>query len=177
MAPIDGVVLDESYDLVSTVGIADWWPYFFVPPRRLTELTIEGLGAYAGATITVTLSAYGEIVRWGALVPAFGKPLGKTQYNPRLGMRDYSRKNEDDLGNLTVVPGAFRKTNGYVVAVNNADLDDVFETLVEYRARPVLFLGSTRYAAMTVYGFLKDFEIAVPGPRVSYLNLNAESLT
>lgn len=173
----DQVVLDEVYDLVSTVGITHWHAYFFVPPRRLTELSIQGLGSYAGARLTIALTAYGEIAACGALVVGFGKALGGTMFNPRLGMRDYSVKSEDVFGNLTVFERAYRKTAAFIVAMRNADLDDVFETLVGARARPMLFLGSSRYAAMAVYGFLKDFEIAVPGPRVSYLNINAESLT
>jgi hypothetical protein len=173
----DQVVFDETIDLVSTVGITDWHPYFFTPPRRLSELTVEGLGSYAGARLTVTLSNYGDLAACGALLAGFGKPIGKTMYNPRLGMRDYSVKEEDAFGNLTVVERPYRKTAGFIVAVRNVDLDDTFETLVANRATPVLFLGSARYAAMAVYGFLKDFEIAVPGPRISYLNLNAESLT
>lgn len=175
--PSDQVVLDETYDLVSTVGITSWYAYFFVPPRRLTELSIQGLGSYAGAKLTVTLSAYGEIAACGALVSGFGKPLGGTMYNPRLGMRDYSVKSEDAFGSLFVVERPYRKTAAFIVAVRAADLDDVYETLVLSRAQPMLFLGSSRYAAMAVYGFLKDFELAVPGPRISYLNINAESLT
>jgi hypothetical protein len=175
--PSDQVVFDETFDLVSTLGINDWHPYFFKPPQRVTELTVQGLGSYAGGTLTVILENYGDLAACGALVAGFGEPIGKTMYNPRLGMRDYSVKDEDALGSLTVVERAYRKTASFIVVMRNSEIDSTFHTLVTNRARPVLFLGSANYAAMAIYGFLKDFEIAVPGPRVSYLNINAESLT
>lgn len=175
--PIDGIVRDQTFDLVSTVGVSDWWNYFFLPPRRLREKYVTGLGNYAGATITITLSDYGDLVSCGLCLPSFSRRLGGTRFGLQTGIVSYSVKQRDDFGNLVIVPREYAKTADFTIVVEGAFLDAVTEMLTDVRDTPVLFVGDDRYDTMKVFGFFKDFSDDFFSHKLSYLTLSLEGLT
>jgi len=174
---IEGVVYDETRALVSPSGITDWYAYFFEPIERLTDIVFEGLPPYANPTVDVVLEGAGETVACGALIAGLSKDLGGTQYGASLGIIDYSVKTKNDFGEYSIVERAFSRKASFAVFVENTLVDQVMRLLSDYRATPILYLGSTRFAASAVYGFYRDFSAVISFPDVSVLSIELEGLT
>lgn len=173
----DGVVYDRTFDLVSDSGISDWWAYFAEPIVRRTGLTVADLpGLYAGALVTIALSAPGETVACGLALLGQGRDLGGTQWGPQLGFRDFSVKADDGFGGQTVVERGFRRQMSANVVVQAGMVDELQRLFETYRATPILLVGDDAYDTMAIYGFIKSFQTVVSWPEVSFCTIDAESL-
>lgn len=173
----DGVVFDQTYSLVSSSGITDWWSYFFEPIERLTDLFVTGLPPYAGADVTVTVSDPGATVSVGTLVFGLSKNIGDAEMGASVGIQDYSRKDRDQFGNTIVVQRAFSKRGRFNVKVAAGEVDQTFNLLADYRAIPIVWVGATKYGVTLIYGFFRDFNIEIAYDTFSYCSLELEGLT
>ena len=64
-----------------------------------------------------------------------------TQYNTRLGIRDYSRKDTDEFGNTRLVKRANAKRTSLPLFLRPSRLDSVREILARMHGLPALWLG------------------------------------
>lgn len=174
--PIDGLVRNETYPLIDDTAIGDWWAYFYEPITRKTYLAITDLPPYAGATFTVRLSDPGASVKCGALVLGVVQDLGYTKWGARLGIDDYSVKKRDAFGNYSVVPRAFSRRASFDLWIENSRVDRLVDLLASLRATPTVFIGDERFGSMTVFGFIRSFEVTIPYPDISMWTLDTEGL-
>lgn len=72
---------------------------------------------------------------------------------------------------------AFARRASFVVVIDNDDLDEVTDLLASVRASPCLWVGSTRRAAATVFGFYNEFDIVIPYAYHSECSIDLEGLT
>lgn len=174
----DGLVYNQTFNLVSDSGITDWYGYFFEPIIRKPDLLVLDLPPYYSPTITVTISAdTGETVAIGALVLGQQKEIGGTEYGGKIGISDYSVKQQDSFGNYTILERAFNKKASFDVMVEAGFVDQLQNILAGYRAIPIVYVGSTYYNATVVYGFYKDFSITIAYPSYSVCSIDIEGLT
>ena len=175
--PVEGVVYDESFSLVSPSGITDWYAYFYEPIARVRDLVITDVPPYAGATVTVALTESGATVACGALVVGFSKRLGDTQYGAQVGIIDYSRKSADDFGNYVITERAYAKKASFPVMVPRGAVDEVANLLADFRATPALYIGSDQYGATAIWGFYRDWSTVIAYPDRSLLSIELEGLS
>jgi hypothetical protein len=173
---VDGVVYDRTKSLVSSSGITDWYAYFFEPIERLSDVVFDDIPPYAGATIEAKVAETGVTVGCGELVVGFSKKIGDTQWGPQLGITDFSLKDTDAFGNVTVAQRAFHKLGSFNLVVRNTYVDQLERLLSRYRATPILYVGDPDFTSMAVYGFFRSFQIVVPGPAASFCSLDVESV-
>jgi hypothetical protein len=173
----DGVVFDETFSLVSTNGITDWYAYFFEPIERLTDLYVGDMPPYANAVITVSIDDAGSSARCGALVMGLSKKVGETQYGISLGIVDYSRKETNTFGEIIVAERAYSKRANATVMVENGLVDQVLTLLATYRATPIVYVGSEIYGSTVVYGYYRDAAVEITYPNHSLLTIQLEGLT
>lgn len=174
---VDGVVYERTVSLVSTSGIDDAWSYCFEPIVRRHDLVLDDLPPYADATIDITLSAPGETVKCGNCIVGLSRSIGDTQRGTRIGIQDYSVKTRDAWGNYGVTERAYNKTASFTVQLDAGLVDEVSSLLAGYRATPIVYLGTTRYAATVVLGFFKDFYLEIAYATRSICTLEVEGLT
>lgn len=181
--PTDGVVYDVTKTLKSVQGVTNWFRYYFLPARRVTDVLFENLPKYANCTVTLTLTNTGQTVKCGGFLlgkasefsgagPGLGVAAGA-----KLGLQDYSVKKTDEFGNYSVVERTFSKKNDYSVFINNSDIDFLYNLLVSCRAKPTLYIATAKIKTTILYGFYKDFSIDIPYPDYSVCNITLESLT
>jgi hypothetical protein len=104
--------------------------------------------------------------------------LGRTLHDgASVGIFDYSRKEVDDFGNVTVVPRAFSKRGSFQNLITKAQVDGVQSVLAAYRATPAVYSASEDYDATLIFGFVKDFQIEIAYPNESLVSLEIEGLT
>jgi hypothetical protein len=137
-------------------------------------ITFLDLPADAG-TVTVTIAGTGP-VSVGTLLIGSVTTLGLTEASPTAGITDFSRKDVDQFGEVTIVERAWAKRMTARALIRTDAVDMVANRITAVRAQPSLWIGQTGLDSLTVYGFFKDFSIEL-GDTVSKLSLSIEGLS
>ncbi|NII59846.1 hypothetical protein [Sphingomonas aerolata] len=137
-------------------------------------ITFLDLPADAG-TVTVTIAGTGP-VSVGTLLIGRVTTLGLTEASPTAGITDFSRKDVDQFGEVTIVERAWAKRMTARALIRTDAVDMVANRITAVRAQPSLWIGQTGLDSLTVYGFFKDFSIEL-GDTVSKLSLSIEGLS
>lgn len=173
----DGVVFDQTYNMVSDSGITDWYAYFFEPIVRKSDLSVTGLPPYINARLDITLTDPGATVLCGECIAGLSRYLGGAQYGAKVGIQDYSVKTTDAFGNYTILERAFARRGSFSVWMDAGIISETQTLLASFRATPTVYIGSDDIDATIIYGFYKDFDITIAYPDVSLCNLEIEGLT
>jgi hypothetical protein len=115
------------------------------------------------------------LIAWGQT-----ETLGCTQFGLRAGIKDYSRKEPDEFGQVQFVRRAFSKTVSASVSVETAQANALQDRLANLRATPAVWIFSTDPAlsvAQVVYGFYRDFYTVFEGVNKTVCALEIEGLT
>lgn len=177
--PVDGVVYDKTIGLVDLSPITSWFAYYFeaVGERRVDLLVLD-IPTYPAADIRIVIdNGIGNIAMCGEIVFGALREIGVSNFGTSIGIRDYSRKESDQFGNLTIVERRFSKLADYDVTVPTQNISQVQRFLAGIRATPVVYIGDANRDETAVYGFYKDFRIVISAPTVSDCNISVEGLT
>ncbi|MGN7160860.1 hypothetical protein [Sphingomonas sp. SAFR-052] len=141
------------------------------------ERAVDGTMLFDGlpaGDIVVSIGGTGTVAV-GTLL--FGRivALGVTETSPTAAITDYSRKDTDDFGDVTIVERAWAKRMSARTLFRTDALDLVFERIAMVRALPSLWIGDDGTDALIAYGYFKDFSIEV-GETTSKLSLQIEGL-
>jgi hypothetical protein len=173
----DGEVYNRTLPLISTTGITDWWSYFFEDIVRKGDVVVTDLPPYVAQRLTISLRGPGSEVAIGTLIIGRTKDIGVTVYGAGVGITDYSRKDVDEFGNYTIVPRAFSKRGTFKVKVEENRVDEIQRTLAQYRATPIVYLGTDAFESMQIFGFYRNFDQDLEGPNEAWCTLEIEGLT
>lgn len=174
--PKDGLVYDRTIDLVSASGISDWYAYFFEPVLRRRDLVLFDLPPYSDATVRVEIFNPAGTASVGVLVLGQQHTLGETRYGLSLGITDYSKKQRNEFGEVSVVERPASKRARAAVRMPAGSVDRVMRLLTQYRAVPLVWVATAIYDASIVYGFYKDVDIVISGPVWVDCSLEIEGL-
>lgn len=173
----DGVIYDETFNLVSDSGITNWYEYFFEDVVRRGDFLVTDIPINANPEIRVTLNEPSGDAAIGTLAIGQSRDLGLTIHPARVGIQDFSRKVQDDFGNFTIVQRNYARRAEFRVAVLDGKVDALTATLASYRATPVVWVGVDQIASTWIYGFFRDFQFDLTNPNETYLALEIEGLT
>lgn len=173
-----GTIYDETYSLRSTFGITDWYAWFTQEVSYKTNLVLTDLPPNSGTSVRVQITKSSGTVECGTMVLGKRRDLGVGPfYGARGGITDYSRKTTDDFGNVSLTERAYSKRHTFRCQVANGDVDGVFDLLAQYRATPVVWVGSTDFNMTSIYGWARDWGIEIAYVNHSILALEIEGLT
>ena len=174
--PTEGTVFNETYDMVSDSGITSWYDYFFTAIVRKTQLAVLGLPPYSAAIITVTLTD-SVSASCGFMTLGTYDTIGDSQYGASFGIIDYSTKDTDASGNVTVTTGNFSDTMDVDVIIETSRFAQVKTVLTSVRSTPSVWITEENTEGTIVYGFFREFDIIMTNPTVSLCTLQIEGLT
>lgn len=175
--PTLGTLLDDTDSLASLPAEAGWWQWFYGTRRGPTLAIRTDLPGIVGASLRVDLTGTSALAV-GVLLFGQAKEIGMlVQQGARIGIQDYSRKETNDFGDIVLVQRAYAKRASFDVPVLAPLVDEAAQFLSLYRAVPCLFIGGGRYESTTVYGFIKDWDVAITYSTHSVLSLQLEGLT
>jgi hypothetical protein len=162
---------------LSDETISDWFEYFFEPFDFLSDVFIDGIPPYQDLELTITVS--GTDTSCGLC--AFGRlyEFGQTQSGASAGIVDYSTKDVDEFGTVTLSPGPFSKRVEVAVFIPTGAMGRLQKVLAEMRATPTFysFASETTYKeVMTVFGYYRDFSIVIPYPQHFLCAIDIEGL-
>ncbi len=146
--------------------------------ERFTDVLFDDLpDTYSDVDIDITLTATGETVFCGACVIGRKVFYGDTQRGIKLGFQDYSVKDRDDFGNFSILERDFSDTATLLAMVKNEDIWILRSKLASFRAKPIVYIGTSLYSATVVLGFFVDFDIEIPYPKESLISIEVEGVT
>lgn len=179
--PADGTFYDRTWTLTGgTDAVGDWWEYFYSPIGQQRTLVVPSLASIGDATVRITLDRASGTVSLGTLVVGQSISIGVVQAGARPGIVDFSVKSADNFGRTTLVQRAFAKRTDLSMIVERARVDAVINKLASLRATLALWAvggAGTRYDALQVYGWFKDFDVTISSPTYSALSLQIEGIT
>ena len=155
--PVDGVVYDKTRKLRSSNDVTDYFSYFFTPSVSLSDLNTAiflDLPSKPTATITVYISSGAALVEVGEIVYGIQSVVGRTNYGTSIGIKSYSRKDEDEFGKVTVVKRKNSKYCEYDVDIDNTNLGYVQRLFQDIDSVPCVFIGNPDMEELIVYGFI-----------------------
>lgn len=173
---LDGEVYKKEIGLVQTQQITDWARWFFEPVEFVSDVVLTDLPNYRNASLTVLIEAPGQTAMCGELVVGNIRKLGLANFGTSVSIRDYSRKEEDDFGNINIVERRFSKLADYDVSLDTKDIFRVQSSLAAVRATPVVYIGEDNSPETFVYGFYRNFRIVLEGPSLSKATIEVEGL-
>jgi len=175
-----------SVDLNSGNSVGDWYQYFYEPIYQVDAVAITNLldaalmaiPAYGDGVLCVRFLATTGNVTCGVMAVGLYAELGLTQYEPTIGIIDYSRKSVDAFGNYDITERTYSKRMSATLKVDAADVDNTARLLTQYRATSVVWVGADNlYSSLIIYGFCKDWEETIKGPSHSICSIQIEGLT
>ncbi len=174
---IDGVVYDETFNMVDNDAIYDHYDYCFSPIERKESLCVTDLFPYGNADVQVIQSDTGETVECAVLIVGEVLLFGDCEVEPQIGIDDYSINQVDEFGTRRLEQRGYNAVAGFVVYVQSAFVDPLYRRLKTFRATPLVWFGSTEYELTTVFGTYESFTLAVPySDGWSVWNLNLKGL-
>ena len=162
---------DDRYNYAasgSALGLVDWH-LFDLPsgyPNAVAHIVISTQPGYYGYA-TVREIYYGA-----------GFEIGATQYGARVSITDYSRKETDAFGTVTLVRRPFSRRMSCDIEVPLAEFQKVFSLLADLRATVCQWVpeASGSFQPLMMQGWYRDFSIAVAYPTYLLCTLEVESL-
>lgn len=172
-----GTVYDKTTSLYSIPGEANWYQWFFGERVEQVNFYALDLPTYPGATVRIDCEGIAGMAA-GVILLGDQKQIGEGVLSGvRLGMRDYSRKETNQWGDVVLQQRAYSKTRSLQVLLKNSEVDNVDRLLASLRATPLLWLLSQRMQATNVFGWYGSFEILIPYANYSECSIDLEGLT
>ena len=105
--------------------------------------------------------------------------IGFVAYGTELGIKDYSRKDRDEFGAITIIERGFSRLVKYKIECPQEDVEKVQEVLAYCRAKKAVYTGHPDRPELTVEGVLENFSIPLSdwGPVEISLEVQSEVTT
>lgn len=174
---VDGteVYRREIPPLATAEDVTDWFGYFFSAFQRRSVLILRDIPPYSEGVLTIAAVGVGDI-SIGSCVVGSVVDLGETLADASIGITDYSKKDVDDYGVITVVQRSYAKRMSVSVLMPTPAVDVAVQRLARVRAQPVVWIASDTHNALVVYGFYTSWSIVIPGRIKSTCALEVEGL-
>ena len=168
----------DSVDM-SIMPAGNWWSYFSEDVQFRNDL-IWVFPRYSEATLKITITNYtGATAKCGMVAIGSIKELGKTQYDVKVSISDYSKKDTDSIGRTYLSQGNWAKHADLSFWLKNDQIDSVRKNFTDLRGTATVFDCNNYengYESLLIYGFFRNFFIVIPGPNVSECNIEIEGL-
>lgn len=104
-----------------------------------------------------------------------GVAIGICLYGTEISIVDYSRKERDEFGNMTLIPRGYSDLVSFRVVIPTANAATVRALLASKRATSAVYIGHVDHAATQVTGYLTQFNISLDW-NLSSLTLDVEGV-
>ena len=174
-------IKEETFDLRTIIPVSGWYSWLFSAYEYGITQLIWNFPKYAsGATLEIDITTRSSEAKCGLVVVGLQRTLAKTQYGPKTGIDDYSIKDTDALGRTYLAQGNYAKRADVSMWLENTQYDYVARQLTAVRGVPAIFdfnnVGTPEYQALAIYGHAQNFDMVIPGPVVSLVNIEVKGL-
>ena len=175
--PRFGLVYDKTADLTFVPSESSWYAWFFEPRTEQNQFVVEDIPSYPNATLRIDVTSSGTAYI-GAFIFGSVRSIGLgVQQGVRLGIQDYSRKERNEWGDVVLKQRAFATRVTFQMLVENKQLDNTYRLLTDLRATPCLWIGSSDFNSLSVFGFYNNFDISIAYSVYSECSIDIEGLS
>lgn len=175
---IEGTYYDRTFDIEDSTAVMDWYDYFFSPINLQDTLVVTDIPPITNSRYTITAdNESGSSISVGSFIAGKRTEFGFTEYNAKIGITDYSRKNVDEFGNVVLTRRKFAKNMDVKIAMDTSLVDAVAKRLADVRSTIVLWIAAANsYDSLTIFGYYQDFSIDIAFPELAYCTLDIEGV-
>lgn len=172
------IVYNETRSLADFSAINSYFNYYFAPITETgaSEVAFLDIPNYSGASFQLIVDAGAGTASCGEMIIGQQTALAVTNFGTSVGIKDYSVKNIDDFGNVTITQRAYSKRADYDVTLETTDVSAFTRFLASVRTTPVVYIGDEDRSETIVLGYYRDFSIVLSGPSISQCSLSVEGL-
>lgn len=173
--PVEGQVYQKTRS-ITDIGVGNWYDWYFSPYGVKEDHVFTDLPPYPGADIEVAVETASptDASAVGRFVMGVVRDLGITLYGTSVRTQDFSVRERDGFGNLTIVNRRQIKLCDYRVAVETPRVDAVKTELDKIASQETVFIGSEKFGSTVIFGFYRDFDITISNYGVSDATLEVE---
>lgn len=121
------------------------------------------------AKFKITLT--GALCKVGVMVAGISLDIGATLWDSGVGFIDYSKKVEDEWGEVYLQEGNFRKTFRGSCAIETSKLSTILNALIARRGKTTLYIPTDVYN-MSIFGYASEPDIVWQNPVKSIYNID-----
>lgn len=163
--------------MLNTRSVSNWYEFAFEPFNTKTAVVFTDMPPTGAYPLTITINAgAGNVAKCGVCKVGMAREIGGVEYGVGFGIRDFSLKTEDEFGTISVTERAYSRKLNVPLVVDNAFLDEFDRLLIAYRAKPIVWVASSKYSALIAYGYAKNFDTVIHYPDISKCQLTIEGL-
>lgn len=174
-------VYSQTHPVASTGETSSWTEYFFSEVDVSDAFYLQIPGWYYDAILSITLNGdTDDQIAVGQIVVGELTYLGDTQYGVNFGIKDYSRKEANDWGEITLVQRSYAKTMQVTLEIAKERMNAVYQKLTDARALPCVYNANNYGGTDTsyvLYGFYTDFSTVVQDYENVTCSIDIEGLT
>lgn len=174
----DYLVYDRTIDILDYDNIDSYYDYFFsdFSSDGQSEIAFLDVPGYSQASFELLIDGGSGVASCGEMIIGRLESLAVTNFGTSVGIKDYSVKEVDQFGNLTVVQRPFSKRAEYDVTVESNNVGRVSRFLSDIRAMPVVYIGDMDRSETIILGYYREFNIIISNPSISQCALTVEGL-
>lgn len=160
-------------------NITDWYNYFFAPYQYVNNMYFS-FPNISSSEIHVKL--YNSLasglmdVKVGMVYIGYEMNMGDTLFAPTFTLNDYSTKGYDDYGNISIEEGNYQKQQEFQVKVPRSYYDIFIDTIIKYRAIPLVWVLDDKDANSVIYGYASDFSVQYQTTEFAFVSLTLQSI-
>lgn len=141
-----------------------------------SDLFFADLPAHVWAELSIVISApsSGANAECGRLIMGIETEIGVTLEGMQSRIEDFSRKERDAFGNLTLVPRRTIRIVDYEFQVEHPLVNSVQRQIMELSAVPTLFVGDDNLPETIVFGVFVHFSTIINGHTATECSLQVE---
>lgn len=166
---------DTEHLMRPTPSTPSWFAWTFEQRAPRSRLVVQDLPARPRATLRVDFDITAAPGWIGTM--AFGRAyeLGEgVRYGARIGVQDFSRKQRNDYGEMELIRRGNAKTMSLQISVDNKKLDATDMLLTSLTGTPCLWIGSSRFSALSLWGVFTSWSYTVAYYDVTELSVDVE---
>ncbi len=174
---------DETIYAVDPSNVIDAYSYFFAEINTRRDFIFDDIDGWGSSNlsqlyITISNEGFDVPISLGEIVIGEAHELGACHADAQIQLIDYSKKEIDAYGTVTIVQRAYSLNGSFEVEVLAADRPRVQNLMTSLRATPCVYFPSAgdANAGIVIYGYVKDYNTTYQTPERAFASLEVEGM-
>lgn len=170
---VDGVVYDETRQLLDLSQIVDWYTWTYEPRDEIADKqSFINMPLYFDATIDIYIRYPGDTVKVGLISIGRQRYFALTEWGVAIGIEDYSRYLFDEFGNLDIVKRGRADKIRYPLILNTEQTARAVRLLKRLSGTPCVWIGAEYRPETIVYGVYQSWSVLLSNLAFSNIDLD-----